>query len=61
MAKSYGKSYGSAGATTLKQGLKNMSPKACDKSCALPKTSVNADATRKSVAKATNNLGPREA
>lgn len=55
------KSYGSAGATTLKKGLSNHSPKACDASTKMPKTSVNADATRKSVAKATNNIGPREA
>jgi hypothetical protein len=55
------KSYGSAGATTLKKGLKNCSPKAADKSTVMPKTSVNSDATRKSVAKATNNIGPREA
>lgn len=48
-------------ATTLKEGLKNMSPKSCDASTTLPKTSVNSDATRTSVGKATNNIGPREA
>lgn len=55
------KSYGSAGAASLKKGLKNCSPKAADASTKMPTKSVNADATRKSVAKATNNLGPREA
>lgn len=46
----------------LKEGLTNKSPKACDASTKLPtKTSVSADATRSTVAKATNNLGPREA
>jgi hypothetical protein len=46
----------------LKEGLSNSSPKACDASTKLPtKTSVNSDATRTSVAKATNNIGPREA
>ena len=55
------KSYGSAGATTLKGGLVNNSPKSCDASTVMPKTSVNSDATRTSVGKATNNLGPREA
>lgn len=68
MAKSYGRRLrvgddggGGGGATTLKKGLHNCSPKAADKSTVMPKASVNADATRKSVAKATNNLGPREA
>jgi hypothetical protein len=50
------------GKGTLKEGLKNCSPPASDASTKLPtKTSVNSDATRTSVAKATNNLGPREA
>jgi hypothetical protein len=45
----------------LKEGLKNMSPKACDASTKLPtKTSVNSDATRSSVAKS-HSIGPREA
>ena len=59
-------SYGKGGtnkpdSTSLKAGLKNMSPKAADASTRMPKTSVNADATRSSPGKATNNLGPREA
>jgi hypothetical protein len=46
----------------LKEGLSNKSPKACDASTKLPTTTkVDSDATRSSVAKATNNLGPREA
>ncbi len=46
----------------LKEGLTRKNPPACDASTKLPtKTSVNSDATRTSVAKATNNLGPREA
>lgn len=56
----YGKK--GAGGTNLKKGLVNRSPKACDKSTQLPtKTSVNSDATRTTVARATNNLGPRTA
>jgi hypothetical protein len=58
MAKGYGNMSGGG----LKAGLHNCSPPASDASTKLPvKTSVNEDATRTSVGKATNNLGPREA
>jgi hypothetical protein len=55
------KGYGSGGSASLKGGLVNHSPKSADASTVMPKTSVNSDATRSSVGKATNNLGPREA
>ncbi len=46
----------------LKAGLTRHNPSASDASTKLPvKTSVNQDAVRTSVGKATNNLGPREA
>ncbi len=53
---------GMKGGGVLKQGLSRSNPPASDKSTRLPTSkSVNSDATRSSVAKATNNLGPREA
>ena len=48
------------GGKTLHQGLYRKNPHACDKSTSLPtKTSVNADAVRTQVGRATNDLGPR--
>jgi hypothetical protein len=50
------------GGKTLHQGLYRKNPHACDKSTSLPtKTSVNSDATRTQVGRATNALGPRSA
>jgi hypothetical protein len=59
MAKGKGKGISGGG---LKAGLTRKAPSASDKSTRLPtSTSVNKDATRSSVSRATNNLGPRNA